>query len=336
MQLETSLPYLPDLDLKSIIETDEISGKVYRVVHRQTGQTYALKEFPDDSSQRQQISVEVQILKGLDHPNLVKCYDVVFGDAGISFLLLEPLDRGSSNVTSESDLVSLAYQLLLGLTFLHRNRIWHGDIKPSNIFVDHSGQVKLLYLGKTLSEAPEFSAEIGAIHDRFSWDIWSVGLCILKLSRDFGFSEDVPAAALKQKQRLDLDLSLSEQTHPLNLDLSLSDMDVEFNELYSSLNEGALSWKPSMELLRFLSVCMQTDVPKRWTAEQLVHHPLFDQLPLKKEVQLSLHLKKEVQHPPIKKKFPTSWLKKEVQIPELKKEVRSLMNECLELLVSGL
>ncbi|XP_057785611.1 uncharacterized protein LOC131003138 isoform X2 [Salvia miltiorrhiza] len=279
LQVVTSFPNLPDFDLKSIIQTDDISGKVYRVVHRQTGQSYALKEFPDDSSQRQQISGEVQILKELDHPNLVKCYDVVFGDAGVSFLLLEPLDCGSSNITSESDLASFAYQLLLGLNFLHRNRIWHGDIKPSNIFVDQSGQVKLLYVGKTLSRKPAISAEIGAIHDGFSWDIWSVGLCILKLGkylkwsdRDFGFSEDLSLSGEKQQ--------------------IWSAMDVEFNEPL---------WKPSMELLKLLSACMQTDVLKRWTAEQLVHHPFFDQLPLKKEVQL----------PPIKKEVQTSRLMKE-------------------------
>ncbi|XP_041999590.1 mitogen-activated protein kinase kinase 5-like [Salvia splendens] len=184
-----TVPNLPDFDLKPIIEASG-TGKVYRVVHRHTGLTYALKEFRDDSSQRQQISADVQILKELDHPNLVKCYDVVFGDAGVSFLLLEPLDRGFSNVTCKFDLLTFAYQLLLGLNFLHRNRIWQWDIKLYNIFVDHTGQVKLLYLGKTLSNTTPFSPEIGAIHDEFSWDVWSVGLCILKLGKSSGrFSE---------------------------------------------------------------------------------------------------------------------------------------------------
>lgn len=269
---------LRDFALKSIVAADESSGKVYKVVHRQTGQTYALKEFPGDSCQTQQIRREVQILKELNHPNLVRCYDVYAdADSSMFFLLLEPLDRGSPIVTSESDLVNLARQLLLGLTYLHRNKISHGDIKPSNIFVDHTGQVKLLYSGKTLSKAPEsLPAEIGAVHDGFSWDIWSVGYCFLKLCKG----------------------------------LNWFDRDVGFNDMIryevivpSSQNEGAPVWQPSVELLRLLSSCMQTDVSKRWTAEQLVNHPFFYQLP---------PLKKE--------EFQITPFKKEIQLP-LKKEV---------------
>ncbi|XP_047942323.1 putative disease resistance protein At3g14460 isoform X2 [Salvia hispanica] len=263
-----TVPNLPDLDLKSTIEASG-TGKVYRVVNRHTGLTYALKEFRDDSSQRQQISADVQILKELDHPNLVKCYDVVFGDAGVSFLLLEPLDRGFSSVTCEFDLLTFAYQLLSGLNFLHRKRIRHGDIKLANIFVDLNGQVKLLYLGKTLSNTTPFSPEIGAIHDEFSWDVWSVGLCILKLGKLSGRlseSEDV------QKQ-------------------------------------------PSTELLRFLSACMQADVLKRWTAEQLVHHPFFDQLSHKKELQLN----KEIQLPSIIEEKDLFNLREQLTSPVRKK-----------------
>ncbi|KAH6832509.1 hypothetical protein C2S53_008181 [Perilla frutescens var. hirtella] len=273
---------LPHLELKSIISS---SGKVYKVVHRQTGQTYALKEFLHDSSQRQQITSEIQILKQLDHPNLVKCYDVVFADAdGLVFLLLEPLDRGFPSATSEFDLVSLAHQLLLGLNYLHRKQISHGDIKPSNIFVNHTGQLKLLYSGKTLSKTPLLSAEIGAVHDGFSWDIWSVGLCILKFSKCLNWFD---GGARFNQDVVDL--------KALKLDSSLSHMDedsVPSSSSSHSQNEGALLWKPSTELLRLLSSCMHTDVLKRWTAEQLVNHPFFNQLPLKKEV-LIPPLKKE-------------------------------------------
>lgn len=264
---------LPDLELKSIIAAAD-SGKVYKVVHRHTGETYALKEFPCDSTQRQQISHEIQFLVELDHPNLVKCYDAFFdADASLIFLLLEPLDHGSPSVTTESVLATLARQLLLGLTYLHQNRISHGDIKPSNIFVNHAGQLKLLYPGNTLSKMPPLSAETGAVHDGFSWDVWSVGLCILKLSKGLNlFDTDV------------IDLKRDVQKQPQKLDLGLSDMDEDIVPSSSHL---------SMELLKFLSSCMQTDVLKRWTAEQLVNHPFFTQLPLKKpDVQIP-HLKKE-------------------------------------------
>lgn len=268
------IPNLPDWELISIVAKDESSGTVYEAVHRSTGQNYALMEIPYDSSHRQEISREVDILKELEHPNLVKCYDVVvFADAGRIFLILEPLDGSlvGVSITSQSDFVSLSRQLLLGLTCLHRNKIAHGDIKPSNIFFNHSGQIKLLYLGKTLSSTPTFltETEIGAIHDGFSWDIWSVGLCILKLSE--------------------------------GLSCSYRDEDIMMGS-ESSQNEGALVW--NRELLRLLISCMQTDVLKRWTAQQLVHHPFFDQLPLNRENDL-FHEVEEIMSP-IKKKSKIS------------------------------
>lgn len=304
-----SLPRsLPDFALKSIVATDESSGKVCKVVHRQTGQTYALKEFPGDSCQSQQISREVQILKELNHPNLVKCHDVYAdADASMFFLLLEPLDRGSPFVTSESDLANLGRQLLLGLTYLHRNKISHGDIKPSNIFVNHTGQVKLLYSGKTLSKTPEsLPAEIGAVHDGFSWDIWSVGYCILKLCKGLNWFDSYVGFSGRSRSSMD-----------------------EVTGSSSSQNEGAPVWQPSVELLRLLSSCMQTDVSNRWTAEQLVNHPFFYQLPpLKKEEFQIPSFKKETWLPLKREDITKLQLKTgefQMDLP-LKKEVISITN----------
>lgn len=332
-----SLPNFSDLELKSVIGTDKSSGKVYATVHRQTGRAYALKEFHCDSSQQQQIRREVEVLKELDHPNLVKCYEIFFADdSDLTFLLLEPLHCRFPGATSESELASLARQLLLGLTYLHRKRITHGDINPSNIFVDHSGQVKLLYSGETLSK----SAEIGAIHDGFSWDIWSVGLCILKMCKGLNWFDR--GAGLVQNSLLKAVPRASEQKRPLSLDLTMSWMDLDLNKdvtpsSSSSQNEGALVWKPSIGLLSLLSACMRTNVHEGQTAEELVEHPFFFKLPMENEDQLLLWKKEfqfssKVEVPPSKIRIPQT-SKRDVQLPvkkyvhiPLKKEVGYLTN----------
>ncbi|KAI3444266.1 hypothetical protein Pfo_000931 [Paulownia fortunei] len=256
MKRDRSIKFF-DLEIKSLITKEECRDKVYKVVDPLTGTNYVLKEFNSlyDSSNRAEISREIEILKKLDHPNLVKCHEVYdIGDR--IYLLLEHMDRGSlvgDDITSESALASIAHQVLLGLRYLHQNKISHGDIKPSNIFINSMEQVKVLYLGKILSKTPVVLTEIGAIHDEFSWDVWSVGLCILKLFKG----------------------------------LNWGCRDIEFDEVNGSeevpkspQNEGALVQKPSIELLRFLLCCMQTetDVSKRWTAEELVRNPFFEQL----------------------------------------------------------
>ncbi|KAL0453280.1 UNVERIFIED_CONTAM: Mitogen-activated protein kinase kinase [Sesamum latifolium] len=164
-----------DLSFKALIKEEESGERVFEVVNRVTGATYGMKEVSSHyhSSSRAEISREIQIVKQLDHPNLVKCYEVFFvGD--MIYLLFEHMDRGSlvgADITSESALASVAYQVLLGLSYLHENRISHNDVRPSNIFVNSMEEVKVLYPGRSLSKTPLVVSGIGAIHDEFSWDV---------------------------------------------------------------------------------------------------------------------------------------------------------------------
>ncbi|KAK4412776.1 Mitogen-activated protein kinase kinase [Sesamum alatum] len=263
-----------DLSFKALLYEEESGERVYQVVNRVTGATYGMKEFSShyDSSSRAEISREIQIVKQLDHSNLVKCYEVFFvGDT--IYLLFEHMDRGSlvsANITSESALASVAYKVLLGLAYLHENRISHNDIRPSNIFVNSMEEVKVLYLGRILSKTPTplVVSGIGAIHDEFSWDVWSVGSSILKLYKDsyLGFRDrDIELVNNPFDGQLDFDLcsSMFEEPSP-NLEVPMQ-MQMQ---------------KPSTELWMFLACCMQTDLSKRWTAKELVSHPFFSQLHL--------------------------------------------------------
>ncbi|KAK4404699.1 Mitogen-activated protein kinase kinase [Sesamum angolense] len=251
-----------DLSLKALIKEEESGERVYEAVNWVTGATYGMKEFSShyDSSSRAEISREIQMVKQLDHPNLVKCYEVFFvGD--MIYLLFEHMDRGSlvgADIRSESALASVAYQVLLGLAYLHENRISHNDVRPSNIFVNSMEEVKVLYLGRSLSKTPLVVSGIGAIHDEFSWDLWGVGSSILKLFKDsyLGFRD--------RGIEFDLYTSMSEVQKP-------------------SHSLEAQVQKPSTELWTFLAACMQTDLSKRWTAKELVSHPFFGQLHLRTE-----------------------------------------------------
>lgn len=57
--------------------------------------------------------------------------------------------KAKNQELSEEFILSVMAQMLLGLNFLHKNRIMHRDIKPGNIFIASNGEIKLGDLGST-------------------------------------------------------------------------------------------------------------------------------------------------------------------------------------------
>ncbi|GER52563.1 leucine-rich repeat-containing protein [Striga asiatica] len=182
---------------------DERGNRVYKAVNRRTGGALLVKEFCSGYNPLKiaEIRREIEILKRLDHPNILKCYGAFDMGGGTIRLFLEDIGGGGRtlagyNVPSEREVATVARQVLLGLRYLHEKGISHGDLKPSNIFVDFGKPtVKVLYLGKILAgDEVVGPQDTGAVHDEFSWDVWSVGLCILKLVR--GSKVQKPSMAL--------------------------------------------------------------------------------------------------------------------------------------------
>jgi serine/threonine protein kinase len=69
-------------------------------------------------------------------------------------LVVEYMDGGSlqdvvdnGGCQDEEALADIAYQVLLGLDFLHSNQQMHRDIKPGNILLNCEGVVKLADFG---------------------------------------------------------------------------------------------------------------------------------------------------------------------------------------------
>jgi eukaryotic-like serine/threonine-protein kinase len=97
------------------------------------------------------------------HPNIVAILD--FGeDDGMPFLAMEYVDGRSldavlktSGPLDPSRGVSIIIQVLSALGFAHQNGIVHRDVKPSNIMVLNSGEVKVADFGIARIDASEFT-----------------------------------------------------------------------------------------------------------------------------------------------------------------------------------
>ena len=100
---------------------------------------------------------EACTLSKLEHENIVKVHDVVWGNGGVYFVM-QWLPGGSlrdrmapdSSLSAEESLQWLRY-LLDALAYLHSNGIVHRDLKPENIMFDAQGHPVIIDFGAALN-----------------------------------------------------------------------------------------------------------------------------------------------------------------------------------------
>lgn len=187
------------------------SGNVYRALNFLTGETVAIKSISVQSlpaSSLPDIMSEIDLLKNLNHPNIVK-YKGFSRDKDSLFIILEYCENGSLQTIlkkfgkfPESLVAVYVSQVLEGLVYLHEQGVIHRDIKGANILTNKDGSVKLADFGVS-SRAPTPDLAAAASPDADNevvgspyWmapevieqsgattasDIWSVGCVVVEL-----------------------------------------------------------------------------------------------------------------------------------------------------------
>lgn len=195
------------------------SGHVKIAKHRKTGQLAAVKILPLDfvfssrtslrtqqaksDKQRLGIDREIIMMKLMNHPNIMRIYDVYEGENEL-YLILEYVEGGElfDFLVNRGRLASaeaLAYfkQIIYGLNYAHAFSIIHRDLKPENILI-HSLNPPLVKIAdwgmaafappslelETSCGSPHYaSPEIvhGHKYEGTATDIWSCGVILFAL-----------------------------------------------------------------------------------------------------------------------------------------------------------
>mmetsp|Transcript_475 Transcript_475/g.1641 ORF Transcript_475/g.1641 Transcript_475/m.1641 type:complete len:527 (+) Transcript_475:277-1857(+) len=166
---------------------------------------------------------EYEIMKVLDHPNIIKTFDV-FDEPDRLYIVLEYMPGGQlfdviqhENRFTEKHACQVMRDVLLGLQYLHANNIVHRDIKPENIlcktkqfplevkiadfglanFIDSETATSgTEHIGTPLYIAPEI-----VLQQKHSSpvDLWACGvLMYIMLSGRFPFIADSPQLVMKK------------------------------------------------------------------------------------------------------------------------------------------
>jgi cyclin-dependent kinase len=122
-------------------------GVVYRSRNKETNEIVAVKKCRSNEEDEGIASTtirEIIALKALKHPNITNIHDVIIHMDKIHIVMeYKPQDLkkymeqtiGKINPTIYKHIF---YQLLLGITYLHKAHFIHRDIKPANILIDTS------------------------------------------------------------------------------------------------------------------------------------------------------------------------------------------------------
>jgi len=155
-------------------------SSVFLAEHTVMRRLSAVKVLPkkrvEDSSYLARFHREAQAVALLDHPNIVRAYDVdsqLDGEKEIHFLVMEYVEGNSLHELVQKqgligflDAAEYIRQAALGLQHAHESGLVHRDVKPGNLLVDLNGVVKVLDLGLArFFETDDDSESLTIMHD---------------------------------------------------------------------------------------------------------------------------------------------------------------------------
>ena len=245
-------------------------GKVYEVKNIKTGEIRACKHLSKlNIKNLDKFRREIEILKKMDHPNIIKLYEVYESERSL-YLVMEECKGGEifdriikhiqeKKMYSEKDAAIIFEQVMSCIAYCHNRNICHRDLKPENLLYLNAGdeknnRIKVIDFG--LSQACDrlktkvgtayyVSPEILSGTYTHLCDIWSAGVILYIL-----LSGDPPFNGAND------------------------------NEIYTKIAQMKFSfperkWKNISNDAKDLLCHMIVPENERYTAEQVLNHPWF-------------------------------------------------------------
>jgi len=177
-------------------------GKVFLVKDKRTKLARAVKELKKsviELEDSEAILKEIEILKSLDHPNIMKVYEVIESPKHY-YIVSEYLSGGEvferiaeQKTLSENLAARILKDCMNAVSYLHANGVVHRDLKPENLMFsnkDENSPVKIIDFGISLkaTKNEKLTQKIGTLYFLapevvrgqydYRCDIWSCGVIL--------------------------------------------------------------------------------------------------------------------------------------------------------------
>jgi calcium-dependent protein kinase len=260
-----------------------LNGWVYKVKHKLTGSIRAMKMIKKDLTNinkevEKEILNEIEMLRKLDHSNIVKLYEF-YHTFNAYYLLQEYCSGGElfqqivENAPFNEDVSAyLMYQILSSVSYCHKMNIIHRQLKPENILIERKEKngylrIKLIDFGtakifgknkvqkRVIGSSYYIAPEVLSHNYNEKCDLWSCGVIMyILLTGRPPFGGDTNEEIMIRIKVGKYDMSSS----PWN--------------------------RISKEAKNLVTSLMQKSVPDRLTADQALNHQWFKNLNTKNKL----------------------------------------------------
>ena len=266
-------------------------GVVYRGRYIKNDRRVAVKLIPEDVADEiilARFEREVELLKGLRHPNIVHSFGGVCEDKR-RFYAMELVDGGTLDelLTSRGgglpweQVIEFGVQMCAGLQYAHERGIIHRDVKPGNFLLTKAGKIKrsdfglatvmagnkLTASGKTVGSFRYMSPEQvrGKPDPVPQTDLYALGCVFFKMLAGRPPFEGATAAELLQKQLEQQPPRVTQFVPdcPLTLDRLIDAM------LSKSIAERPVSAAEVSQTLQSVSQTTVVSIPSRKTLVEM-------------------------------------------------------------------
>ncbi|XP_047442878.1 cyclin-dependent kinase 16 isoform X3 [Mugil cephalus] len=280
------------------ISTEGTYATVYKGRSKLTENLVALKEIRLEHEEGAPCTAirEVSLLKDLKHANIVTLHDIIHTQKSLT-LVFEYLDKDlkqylddCGNIINVHNVKLFLFQLLRGLSYCHRRKVLHRDLKPQNLLINDRGELKLADFGLARAKSiptKTYSNEVvtlwyrppdillGSTDYSTHIDMWGVGCIFYEMATGRPL---FPGSTVEEELHFIFKLlgTPTEQSWP---GISTNEEFVAFN--YPQYRAERLSNhtpRLSTEGVELLSKFLQFEGKKRISADESMNHGYFSNL----------------------------------------------------------